>query len=378
MADEMISTIEKLVSQNRDLISALDKANSDNQLLRLRLEEAEKKFKQTEESAQKISASLDSASPAVASLSTSPSPQQHGMTPEEKYRLIRSIGEECIKEEELRDLLAKKPNPICYDGFEPSGRMHIAQGIMKTINVNKMTSAGCKVKILIADRFAKMNNKMGGDLEKIRKVGEYFIEIWKASGMDLQNVQFIWSSAEIDKRSVEYWKLVDDIAGRNTVNRIKKCMQITGRSEGQFEELPFAQALYPVMQCADVFFLEADICQMGMDQRKAQVNEKIRKAHCPPKKVEGNPCIEYIKYMLFSGFGSFEVHRQEQNGGNKVYTTMEEIIDDYESGDLHPGDLKPSLSKAINKILQPIRDHFENDSAAKELLETVKGYKVTR
>ncbi len=28
---------------------------------------------------------------------------------------------------ELRELLRRKPNPIAYDGFEPSGRMHIAQ-----------------------------------------------------------------------------------------------------------------------------------------------------------------------------------------------------------------------------------------------------------
>ena len=40
---------------------------------------------------------------------------------------MRSIGEECIQEDELKNLLAKKPTPICYDGFEPSGRMHIAQ-----------------------------------------------------------------------------------------------------------------------------------------------------------------------------------------------------------------------------------------------------------
>ena len=40
---------------------------------------------------------------------------------------MRSIGEECIQEDELRNLLEKKPEPICYDGFEPSGRMHIAQ-----------------------------------------------------------------------------------------------------------------------------------------------------------------------------------------------------------------------------------------------------------
>ena len=32
-----------------------------------------------------------------------------------------------MQEEELRRLLEKKPNPVAYDGFEPSGRMHIAQ-----------------------------------------------------------------------------------------------------------------------------------------------------------------------------------------------------------------------------------------------------------
>lgn len=45
----------------------------------------------------------------------------------ERFDLIRSIGEECIQEDELERLLANKPQPICYDGFEPSGRMHIAQ-----------------------------------------------------------------------------------------------------------------------------------------------------------------------------------------------------------------------------------------------------------
>ena len=49
------------------------------------------------------------------------------MNPEERFRIVRSVGEECIQEDELLNLLTKKPQPICYDGFEPSGRMHIAQ-----------------------------------------------------------------------------------------------------------------------------------------------------------------------------------------------------------------------------------------------------------
>ena len=36
------------------------------------------------------------------------------------------MAEECIQLEELRELLKNKKHPVCYDGFESSGRMHIA------------------------------------------------------------------------------------------------------------------------------------------------------------------------------------------------------------------------------------------------------------
>ncbi|URE37088.1 tRNA synthetases class I (W and Y) [Musa troglodytarum] len=367
--------------------------------------------------AQKVQILAGDPSHGVGSLLLDPSPSDPQpaavpLTLEERFALVRSVGEECIQEEELKNLLAKKPVPVCYDGFEPSGRMHIAQGVMKTINVNKLTSAGCIVKIWIADWFAQLNNKMGGDLKKIHTVGRYLIEIWKAVGMNLDKVEFLWSSDEINSRAHEYWPLVMDIARRNTLHRIIRCSQIMGRNEK--DELTAAQILYPCMQCADIFFLKADICQLGMDQRKVnvlareyymlpglqegqekmsksdpsssiymedeegEVNVKIKKAYCPPKVVEGNPCLEYIKYIVFPWFGHFEVVRKEENGGNKTYNNMEELILDYESGVLHPADLKPALSKALNLILQPVRDHFKNNSVAKDLLKSVKAYRVTR
>jgi tyrosyl-tRNA synthetase len=51
------------------------------------------------------------------------------MTIEERAKLVLSVGVECITEEELNALFHRKTHPICYDGFEPSGRMHIAQVI---------------------------------------------------------------------------------------------------------------------------------------------------------------------------------------------------------------------------------------------------------
>ncbi|WIA44549.1 hypothetical protein OEZ86_007280 [Tetradesmus obliquus] len=139
--------------------------------------------------------------PAAAAAAAEEAPLVNGLTLDERFQLCRSIGEECVTEAELRELLRRKPNPVAYDGFEPSGRMHIAQGVLKAINVNKLTKCGVTFKFWVADWFAQLNNKMGGDLKKIQTVGRYMVEVWKAVGMDLTNVQFINSSEEINSRS---------------------------------------------------------------------------------------------------------------------------------------------------------------------------------
>ena len=95
------------------------------------------------------------------------------MNIKQRLDLIKQVGEEIITEEELKQALETKKKPVAYDGFEPSGTsIHIAQGLLRAINVNKMTKAGCKFKMLVADWHAWANNKMGGNLENIQKVGK--------------------------------------------------------------------------------------------------------------------------------------------------------------------------------------------------------------
>jgi tyrosyl-tRNA synthetase len=43
---------------------------------------------------------------------------------------------------------------------------------------------------------------------------------------------------------------------------------------------------------------------------------------------------------------------------HRTFTSFEELIPDYESGELHPADLKPALSKALNKILEVTSLHL--------------------
>ena len=73
------------------------------------------------------------------------------------------------------------------------------------MNVNRLTQAGVKFVFYVADYFALMNNKMGGDIDKIRDCGYYLIEIWRACGMDLRNVEFVWASDFIDHYASKYW-----------------------------------------------------------------------------------------------------------------------------------------------------------------------------
>jgi len=113
---------------------------------------------------------------------------------EERLGHIRNAGEEIITERELRTLLETKDHPTAYDGFEPSGLAHLPFGVLRPILVEEMLKAGVRMKLWIADWFAWVNNKMGGDLEKIQEVGRYFVEVWKAAGVDMSKVEVLWTS----------------------------------------------------------------------------------------------------------------------------------------------------------------------------------------
>ena len=354
---------------------------------------------------------------------------------ETKFDLIRQVGEEILTEEELKHILRTKEHPVAYDGFEPSGTdIHIAQGILRAININKMTKAGIKFKMLVADWHAWANNKMSGDLEKIQTVGKYLIEVWKHCGMDLKNVEFVWANDFV--KEPEYWKKVMQVARNSTVNRIIRTGQIMGRKEADVQQA--SQILYPCMQCADIFELKADITQLGMDQRKVNVlarelghslgfwkpvvvshhmlmglgeppkvkdidrvidlkmskskpdtaifmndseediKRKISKAYCPAKVVEENPLLDYSKYIIFEKFNLMEIKRPEKFGGDLVIENYNELEKLYGEGKIHPMDLKNAVSHYINEAVNPVREAFHKDPKLKQLLETIRKFEVTR
>lgn len=113
-----------------------------------------------------------------------------------------------------------------------------------------------------------------------------------------------------------------------------------------------------------------------MEDTREDVVRKIKKSFCPPEIIKDNPIIDYCKHIILPALGSISVTRKEEFGGPKTYTTYEDLEADFKAGELHPGDLKPSVAAAINDLVQPVRDHFSRDPYAKKLLETIRGWQV--
>ena len=174
--------------------------------------------------------------------------------------------------------------------------MHLAQGLMKKIIVNRMTKAGFTFLLFVADWFALLNLKMGGRMEDIQTTGRYLIEVWKALGMDMTRVRFVICSEEMRKHHDSYWGHVVNIASKNTVERLKHAVGALGRSKN--DKLMASQLMYVAMQVGDVFHLGVDVAQLGLDQRKVNVIAREYVGHdsgLKPPIVLSHPMIPGLK-----------------------------------------------------------------------------------
>ena len=359
---------------------------------------------------------------------------------ETKMETIRSIAQEIVTENELRNLFETNSNPIAYDGFEPSGIAPIHFGLLRAKNLKKMLGIGIKFKLYLADYFALINNKLGGNLDNINQAGRYFVEVWKACGIDVNKVEVIWAKDLMD--DIEYWDRFIRVGKATSLDRIRRAITIMGRKEG--DALSAAQLFYPAMQVTDIFQMDIDICQLGMDQRRAnilsrevaeknkwkkavavhhplmlglkgmpkkiennenideqvmefkmsksdpssaiymhdsyeQIKQKIAGAYCPEKVIDGNPLFNFLELVLIEDLnGTITIERPQKFGGILEVQNFKELKDVYVAGKLHPMDLKSYVSDLLEAQIRPVREHFEKDVRAHELYETVKNYKITR
>jgi tyrosyl-tRNA synthetase len=324
---------------------------------------------------------------------------------------LESVVQEVVTVEELRSLDIAKG----YCGFEPSGPVHIGTGLYWTNVFNIAVDSGIDLRILLADWHAAVNDKFGGDLEKIRRNAEYMKHAFWSLGLS-PKVKFLYASELV--ANSDYWALLLKVAKALTLSRIKRALPIMGRSEDEAEK-DSSKMIYPMMQATDIFYMDLDVAFGGMDQRHVhmlardihkklnkkgfvaihgplisslkggnrmdpfnkmskskadsavfiqdspdEIMRKVKSAFCPEGIVEGNPILQIYRNIIFNFYSNgIEV------GEKGEFSSYAELEKSFVDGKIHPSDLKESLSIKLAEILEPSRKYFEKNSQLRGLME---------
>ena len=336
------------------------------------------------------------------------------MDSEERLARIVRNTTEVVTEEEVRSLLASNEHPRAYIGFEPSGSLTVAH-LITARKILDLAEAGCDVTVFLADWHSWINDKLGGDLDRITAAGRYMQQTFAALGARPDRVQYRWSHELTGSSS--YWARVVRAAKATSLARTKRAMSIMGRTEEE-SELDTSRLFYPAMQVADIFELPVDIAYGGMDQRRAHVfarevahhyhwpvptaihtpllsslrgggrmnptdgtverkmsksdpgsgipipsdtaviTERLQNAFCPAKEAAGNPVVETARFIVFPWEGHLAVERPAKYGGPLDFASETEFLTAWTAGQLHPQDLKAAVARALDRLIDPARQYF--------------------
>ncbi|MBU2099768.1 tyrosine--tRNA ligase [Candidatus Micrarchaeota archaeon] len=315
----------------------------------------------------------------------------------EKMSLIEENSVELVTREEIELLLKEKKNPVTYCGYEPSGEVHLGHMATAT-KLMQLEKAGFKVKILLADWHAFLNKK--GSEEFISET----VGLWKKAfkKLGIKEPEFVLGSSF--QKKPEYIQDLLVLSLNTTINRGLRSMQEVARD---VDNATVSQAIYPLMQINDIKHLKIDVAQSGIEQRKIhmlarellekinykkpsfvhtplidsmlkpgtkmsssdaftlisvrdseeELKKKISKAFC----VEGdskNALMQIMKLIVFPRKKSVGISRPEKFGGNIKFNSFIELEKVFTEKKLHPMDLKNSLTKELNEILEPVRKVF--------------------
>jgi tyrosyl-tRNA synthetase len=350
---------------------------------------------------------------------------------EERLALVkRPPTEEVLTEAELATLLEKEAHPKHYIGLEVSGLLHLGSLVILGFKINDFLKAGIRCKVFLADWHSYINNKMGGDMEKIERVSRYYRE---AFGFFCPGVEFELGS-KLYENNDRYWMDLLRFSKQITLARDTRCLTIMGRTTK--EKLDVAQYIYPPMQAVDIKAMDLDIAHSGMDQRKVhvlvrevfpslgwkvpvavhhhllaglqkpeaagidedaesdkvvsskmskskpdsaifvhdsavEITRKLGKAWCPEKQAEGNPVLDFAKQIVFHERGQLEVVRPEKYGGTVSFKSYAELERAYVEGKLHPTDLKQAVASGLDAVVAPVREHFQGTKVMEEVMAII-------
>jgi len=355
---------------------------------------------------------------------------------EERFELAVRGAEEVVTVEELRALV-EAGGGRGYLGFEPSGLFHIGW-LIWAYKFGELIEAGFKMKLLAATWHAWVNDKLGGDMELIRRASQHVVDVLEAIGIDRASYELVYADELVSDS--EYWGLLLRVAKSFSLARVRRALTIMGRRADE-SEADFSKLIYPLMQVTDILYMDLDLALGGIDQRKAhmlareaaeklrrkkvvaihtpllpsltgpermeaglerdevmsevkmskskpegaifvydtpdEIESKIRRAYCPPRELEMNPVIGIARHIILRRGGTITIERRPEHGGT-IEVTLGELEKLYSEGKLHPLDLKNAVARELTKILEPVRRYFENNSKALETLKLLRGARVTR
>ncbi|KAJ1732320.1 Tyrosine--tRNA ligase cytoplasmic [Coemansia biformis] len=341
------------------------------------------------------------------------------LSADEKHALITRNLQEVLGDEQLKATLAERDISL-YWGTAPTGRPHVAY-FVPMIKLADFLQAGCHVTVLIADIHAFLDSmKAPFDLVKARtKYYEQMVKtILRSIGVPLDKLRFVVGSSY--ELSAEFAMDNYKLAALVTEHDAKKA----GAEVVKQSDSPLLSALlYPGMQALDEEYLKVDAQFGGVDQRKIftfaekylpalgykkrihlmnpmvaglqgskmsasdpnskidlldskkAVKDKIGHAFCELGNITDNGVLQFAKAVLFPASGmrtgtpEFVVTRKEEYGGNVVYSSFDDLERDFAEEKVHPGDLKNSVTAALNAMLDPIREYFDTPEMQALLLE---------
>ncbi len=310
-----------------------------------------------------------------------------------QFKEITSNLEEAITVEELQSVLEEPERVTAYVGYEPSGRLHLGH-LLTSYKLIDLQNAGVNITILLADLHAFLNEK--GSIEQIEEWARYYKRCFTALGLKSDTRYVLGSDYQLD---AEYTKLVLRLARDTTLNRARRSMDEVSRNA---EDPVVSQMIYPLMQTADIGFLNVDIAVGGIDQRKIHmlarealhslgfktpiclhtpillgldgnkmssskdnliavedtseaIKQKLKAAYCPPRNIEDNPIMQLYELYIFPQFGEIHLQRPKRYGGDVCYRSVSSLKADFEKGAVHPLDLKNGAAAYLEQIIAPIR-----------------------
>ncbi|KAI1774023.1 tyrosine tRNA ligase [Hypoxylon cercidicola] len=332
------------------------------------------------------------------------------MTPEESIALIKANLAEVLNPEIIDDVILKEKRDLkVYWGTATTGKPHCGY-FVSMVKIAELLAAGCHIKILLADLHAYLDN-MKAPLELIEQRVKYYEFVvkglLKAVGVDITKLEFIKGSSY--QTSQNYTM---DRFKMEGITRISVAQKAGAEVVKQTADPYLGGIIYPLMQALDEEYLDVDVQLGGLDQRKiftfalenlprigyrvrahlmhsmvpglgeAQkmsssepdskidlldsadvVAKKLKKAVCFPKKIEGNGVVAFVEHVIFrvaslktGGKPHFTVERRDEEP--LVYDDIEKLKADFEADILTPQLLKTALTKALNELLDPIRNEY--------------------